>query len=875
MSTVVMFNVIDISNLKITVGHPNGTLATVSHVGGLKLTNNVILYDVLVVLGYCVSMLSMNKLIKDSNLFVGFDKDKCYIQDLKKKITIGTGSESRGLYLFDMKTSKSIGNVDMIYCYHVSKDLWHIRLGHPADKVLLMLKNDLGLSKSTSVTACEVCHGAKQTRVPFPLSDHNSEKLVAYLCLKCDKFTSRDVKFYETVFPFKMKSKSLSDVADVDFTNEVDYLTFFDNQLTQSPNDEGRATLVKEDSPSFSETDTTHHQDQKNRSATQINDNSLSEGNMSPSQYVFSNIPTHLESFERIDNVQSNVRRTSRVSKLPAKLNDYVIDSKLKYGLENHVSYAKLNYVNYCFTTTLNKSYEPATYYEAVKDPKWIEAMNDEIEALYRNKTWTIVDLPYDVNNAFLYGDLEEDVYMELPLGYDQGNKGKLCKLNKSLYGLKQAPRQWNAKLSAALSEHGFIQSKFDYSLYEYPNTPSAAKSLQDVWIKYWSLVSKNDYGNQHDVLDPTLLRSGQLDRKIEILLPNEQSRMEILTIHAVGIAKHGEIDYDVVVKLAETQTWDLVTLPSDKRAIGSRWVYKITTIFDGSTKRYKARLVAKGYAQDRKWKIFQLDVKNSFLNGDLNEEVFMKPPPGVSHKPKEVCKLRKALYGLKQAPRACTGDDYVGIKSLKLEFTHHFAMKDYGLLCYILDGDPFPDPGLYQTIIRSLVYLTITRPDISYAGHIAGDGFCIILGDSLILWKSKKPDVLFTKSSIEAEYRAIVVTTSEIVWLRCLLADMGGFVISRGFARSFRDSYSPEDNREEHMEISTAVAKDIADLGISDRVRAHTKDGICIGVKIVASDIKGDEEEFEVEASVGGTMEIVVDPLVIDRITEFKTAQR
>lgn len=57
---------------------------------------------------------------------------------------------------------------------------------------------------------------------------------------------------------------------------------------------------------------------------------------------------------------------------------------------------------------------------------------------------------------------------------------------------------------------------------------------------------------NRPGVLDPALLRPGKLDRKIEIPLPNEQSRMEILKIHAAGIAKHGDIDYEAVVKLAE-----------------------------------------------------------------------------------------------------------------------------------------------------------------------------------------------------------------------------------------------------------------------------------------------------------------------------------
>ncbi|GJX42376.1 hypothetical protein Tco_0257366 [Tanacetum coccineum] len=65
VSTIGMFDVIYISTLNITIGHPNETLATISHVGKLKLTNSIVLYNVLVVPGYCVSLLSINKIIKD------------------------------------------------------------------------------------------------------------------------------------------------------------------------------------------------------------------------------------------------------------------------------------------------------------------------------------------------------------------------------------------------------------------------------------------------------------------------------------------------------------------------------------------------------------------------------------------------------------------------------------------------------------------------------------------------------------------------------------------------------------------------------------------------------------------------------------------
>ncbi|GKC56394.1 hypothetical protein Tco_1083992 [Tanacetum coccineum] len=86
---------------------------------------------------------------------------------------------------------------------------------------------------------------------------------------------------------------------------------------------------------------------------------------------------------------------------------------------------------------------------------------------------------------------------------------------------------------------------------------------------------------------------------------------------------------------------------------------------------------------------------------------------------------------------------------------------------------------------------------------------------------------------------------------------------------KRFRDSYSPEDSEEEHIEVDTADAEADADVGISDGVVAHPEDSIDMGVEIATSDVREDDEEFEAEANAADTREIVIDLLAIGDSSE------
>nr|GMC80266.1 Retrovirus-related Pol polyprotein from transposon RE2 [Ipomoea batatas] len=338
---------------------------------------------------------------------------------------------------------------------------------------------------------------------------------------------------------------------------------------------------------------------------------------------------------------------------------------------------------------------------------------------------------------------------------------------------------------------------------------------------------------------------------------------------------------------LEQNGTWEIVPLPPGKKAIASKWVYKIKFKPNGEVERYKARLVAKGLSQvegvdfhetfapvaklvnvrcllavavKKDWDIQQLDVNNAFLHGDLHEDVYMHVPQGFA-KPRDM---------------RVFGNDKEKIQSLKAFLDDKFGIKDLGSIKFFLgievDRTPhglvlsqrkyaldilaesglegcrpsaFPieqnhklradcdgalvDASRYRRLVGRLLYLTVTRPDITYAVNILSQfvstprqqhmdaayrllrylknapgqgillsnsteldllaycdadwggclttrrlctGYYITLGDSPISWRTKRQFVV-SRSSAEAEYRVMAVTVSEILWLRWLLRDL------------------------------------------------------------------------------------------------------
>ena len=220
-----------------------------------------------------------------------------------------------------------------------------------------------------------------------------------------------------------------------------------------------------------------------------------------------------------------------------------------------------------------------------------------------------------------------------------------------------------------------------------------SSESTQDS-TRYVQLDSgREDDQTQEDQVpqeqEPVLRRSTRERRQTNIYTPgatctvadtgDPTSRKEALD--SDNGSEWGKAMEKEIESLYANEVWDLVELPKDRKAVGSKWVFKTKRNANGTVERYKARLVAQGYSQQHGQdydetfspvvrfeslrtviafaaqhglKLHQMDVTTAFLNGELKEEVYMRQPEGFTAEGKEnlVCKLNKSIYGLKQSPR-------------------------------------------------------------------------------------------------------------------------------------------------------------------------------------------------------------------------------
>uniref|UniRef100_A0A2N9I804 Reverse transcriptase Ty1/copia-type domain-containing protein n=1 Tax=Fagus sylvatica TaxID=28930 RepID=A0A2N9I804_FAGSY len=298
---------------------------------------------------------------------------------------------------------------------------------------------------------------------------------------------------------------------------------------------------------------------------------------------------------------------------------------------------------------------------------------------------------------------------------------------------------------------------------------------------------------------------------------------------------------------LLKNGTWTLVPPNPHSNVVGCKWVFRIKRKADGSIespviKPITIRTVL-SLAVASNWDIRQLDVTNAFLHGVLSEDVYMTQPPGFVHSsyPTHVCHLRKALYGLKQAPRAwysCLSNRLLnlGFHGYLLQKTNMHEAKlvsspmSSNTVLSQHSGTFLSDSSVYHSVVGSLQYLSLTRPDIAFAvnkvcqymhnptedhwsavkrilrylkhtihhclflhrettftiqafsdvdwascpdDRRSTTGYCLYLGRNLLFWTSRKQRTV-SRSSTEFEYHAVAQAATEIVWLQSLLSKLG-----------------------------------------------------------------------------------------------------
>ncbi|KAM2583718.1 hypothetical protein TB2_044793 [Malus domestica] len=955
-----------------SVNLPNGSQAQISCLGSIKITPNLDLKDVLCVPGFRVNLMSVSKATRELNCLIIFFPTFCLLQDLATKKMIGLGKERDGLYYlvsvqedFAIRQNK-LGVVAA--SASAPSNVWHQRLGHLSTGPARVLSSSIPDISFNFDSHCDVCPVAKQTRLPFPLSSTSS--LQPFELIHCDIWgphrlpSSSGARYFLTIVDdysrftwlFLMNLKSETQEKIKLFFAYVN--TQFQRQVKQVRTDNGAEFLSLRSFFANSGTVFQHtcpHTPQQNGVVERKHRHLLNVGralrfqanlplkfwgeSLLTATYLINRTPTIVLS-KKTPYEMLNTRPSTYMHLRVFGCLCYATHTspKHKFDVRAHKclfvgypsgqkGYRLYNLHTHQFFTSRDVVFHEHIFPFAHHPP---DTQPDEVVP--------VVPLPLTdtISDSSIFSQESSSSTISSPTAFPPSPVSPQSPVSPP--SPLPSPRPVNSISPPPALGRG-LRSKQpsvllkDYDCSQVTTSPSKSTSSSRSGTHYplSHYLSSSHLSPSHQVFINTITRSVEPTSFAQAHLdPHWQAAMQ-----------------SELAALEQNHTWTLTSLPPGKRAIGSKWVYKIKHRSDGSIERYKARLVAKGYSQiegldysdtfapvaklttvrcllavaaQRHWPLHQLDVQNAFLHGDLDEEVFMSPPPGLRRQGENlVCRLHKSLYGLKQASRqwfskfsqaiqlvgfkqstadyslfTCTtahsitvvliyvddmiitGNNHEAIQRLKQSLHHQFRIKDLGPLKYFLgievarsqqgisisqrkyildilddagllgacpvdfpmeqdlklrptDGELLKDPTRYRRIVGRLIYLTITRPDITFsvnnlsqfmnqprkphleaairvlkylkgtpgqglffpstdALQLSGycdaswasclttrrsvTGYCVFLGKSLISWKTKKQHTV-SRSSAEAEYRSMAAITCELTWLRYLLQDL------------------------------------------------------------------------------------------------------
>ncbi|KAG7593249.1 Retrotransposon Copia-like N-terminal [Arabidopsis thaliana x Arabidopsis arenosa] len=969
------------------VNLPTGPTVKISGIGSIKINNHISLKNVLFIPEFRLNLISVSSLTTDLGLRVVFDPYTCEIQDLTKGLTSGKGRRVANLYLLDVEDSGVSVNAV------VDVSMWHKRLGHPSFSRLDVLSESLGTTrhKNKSSAFCHVCHLAKQRKLSFSsqnnICNNNFELLHIDVWGPFAEDTVDGYRYFLTIVDDHSRATWVYLLR-----RKADVLTFFPDfiRLVENQYNTKVKSVRSDNAPElkFSQL----YQEKGIRSY-----HSCPE---TPEQNsVVERKHQHILNVARALMFQSQVplsfwgdcilTAVFLINRTPSQLLSNKTPYEILTGTTPQYSDLK-TFGCLCYASTSPKQrnkFQPRSkaclflgYPSGYKGYKLMDLESNSV-FISRNVIFHEEVFP-------LAKDQQSDASLKFFTPMDPVSPGNIVKhtLPSSNTSLPSQISDLPSQISSQRAKKPPAHLK-DYHCYS---------SSSDIPYPISSSIS-------YSQLSPTHL--SYINNITKIPIPHNFKEAHESKEWCEAVDKE-------IGAMESTNTWEIATLPPGKKPVGCKWVFTLKFLADGSLERYKARLVAKGYTQkegldytetfspvakmatiklllkvsaSKKWTLTQLDISNAFLNGELEEEIFMKIPEGyaerkgISLPPNAVLRLKRSIYGLKQASRqwfkkfsnslismgfekghgdhtlfvkscgsdflavlvyvddiviASTSDRAAGILTQDLQ--RQFKLRDLGALKYFLgleiartsegislcqrkyalellattgmldckpvsvpmipnlklskeDGDLIEDRELYRRIVGKLMYLTITRPDITYAvnrlcqfssaprtSHLTAvyrvlqyikgtvgqglfysasqdltlkgfadsdwaacvdsrrstSGFSMFIGDSVISWRSKKQPTV-SRSSAEAEYRALALASCELVWLHYLLQDLK--VTNSSVPILFSDSTAAVyiatnpvfHERTKHIELDCHSVRERLDNGLLKLLHVRTEDQV------------------------------------------------